>query len=136
MNSIASPSRITPPSDPPFARPHRAQWRIFSCSLIIPLFALALRAAATTYYADAEDGDNAYDGLAAVWDNTHGPKATIQAAINAASSGDTVIAATGTYYECPPDQGGRADCRQRDLRRPWPRRHGDQRPGRDGDEYL
>jgi hypothetical protein len=54
---------------------------------------------ATTLYV-SPSGDDAYDGLASTWDGTHGPKQHIQAAITAASTSDTVIAAQGTYYEC------------------------------------
>jgi hypothetical protein len=52
----------------------------------------------TTYYVDVA-GNNAWDGLAPVWDGQHGPKATIQAAIAAADryEGDQVVLAPGTY---------------------------------------
>ena len=67
MNSIASPSHATFSSHSPFSPPHCANWRIFRYLLIIPLFALALRAAATTYYADAVNrwGQGYYLHLAA-----------------------------------------------------------------------
>jgi hypothetical protein len=42
-----------------------------------------------TYWA-SQDGNDAWDGLSAVMDSGHGPKATIQAAVNAASNGDVV----------------------------------------------
>jgi len=48
------------------------------------------------YYVDV-DGEDYWDGLAAVWDGNHGPKATVKAAINAAQSSDTIILAAGTY---------------------------------------
>ena len=52
---------------------------------------------ASDYYVDATGGNDTYDGLAAVWNGASGPKATIQAGINASSSGDTVTVAQGTY---------------------------------------
>jgi hypothetical protein len=39
----------------------------------------------TTYYVNHVNGNDAYDGLAPVWDGTHGPKKTIQAGINVAN---------------------------------------------------
>lgn len=47
----------------------------------------------------ATDGDDAWDGLASLWDGQHGPKATIQAAAAAAASyeGDEILIADGVY---------------------------------------
>ncbi len=52
----------------------------------------------TTYYVDTA-GDDDWDGLAPAWDGQHGPKATIQAAINLADyyEQDVVLVADGTY---------------------------------------
>ena len=61
------------------------------------LFALSGIAMATDYYVNGTAGNNAYDGLTQTWDGVHGPKQTIQAAINTASSGDTITVAQGTY---------------------------------------
>ena len=67
--------------------------------LIFIAFLAVGASAQTTYYADATNGNDMYDGLAPVFDGTHGPKATIQAGIGVAVSGDTVQAAQSTYYE-------------------------------------
>ena len=56
------------------------------------------RLAPVTRYV-AVDGDDAWDGLAPQWNGAHGPKATVQAAIDPADAmeGDEVILADGTY---------------------------------------
>lgn len=45
----------------------------------------------------AIDGDDAYDGRAEAFDGLHGPKATIQAALDAAFEGDEIEVLDGTY---------------------------------------
>ena len=65
---------------------------VLSCSLL----------AATTYYADNVNGSETYDGLSAVYDGAHGPKAKIQSAVALCAAGDTVVVAPGTYGD---DQG-------------------------------
>ncbi len=54
--------------------------------------------APVTYYV-APDGNDTWDGLLPTWDGASGPKATIQAALNAThpNEGDEVILADGTY---------------------------------------
>lgn len=50
--------------------------------------------ASTTWFVDATHGSNGYSGK-----YSYAPKKTIQAAINAASAGDTICVAGGVYYE-------------------------------------
>ncbi|MCG3155912.1 MAG: hypothetical protein DKINENOH_02520 [bacterium] len=54
---------------------------------------------ATDYYVNATTGSDSYNGLAPVYDGTNGPKATIQAGINAAAAGDIINVAAGTYSQ-------------------------------------
>jgi parallel beta-helix repeat protein len=68
--------------------------RLFAAAL---LAVLAVPAFADDYYVNADTGDDDWDGLSPVPGETHGPKATIQAGLNAASSGDAVHVADGTY---------------------------------------
>ena len=51
-----------------------------------------------TYYVDPT-GNDTWDGLAATWDGSHGPKVTIQSAVDAATTyeGDIVELASATY---------------------------------------
>jgi predicted outer membrane repeat protein len=50
-----------------------------------------------TRFVNVASGNDLYDGLAMFWNGTHGPKRTIQAAINVAQNADSVIVNKGTY---------------------------------------
>jgi predicted outer membrane repeat protein len=67
--------------------------------LFIGLFISVDSLASTTYYVNGTTGNNSYDGFAAAWDGTHGPKKTIQAGIDATITGwnYTVLIADGIY---------------------------------------
>ena len=68
--------------------PHAEEYRLGASPFIPQL----------TIYA-APSGNDAWDGLAPVWDGQHGPKATIQAAIDEASphEHDEIVLANGIY---------------------------------------
>ena len=57
---------------------------------VLPVAAVA----STTWFVDARNGSNGFFGLSSAT-----PKRTIQAAVNAASSGDCIIISGGIYYE-------------------------------------
>ena len=52
---------------------------------------------AADFYVNCTEGNDQWDGKAAFWDEVHGPKATVQAGLDAAGDGDVVILASGTY---------------------------------------
>lgn len=70
---------------------------------LVTLFALSATQvhAQTTYYVNGSCGDDAWTGTSSNCAAPDGPKATIQAAIDAAASGDTVLVADGVYTGNP-----------------------------------
>ena len=63
----------------------------------------------TSLYANANTGNDTFDGLAAALANGHGPKKTVQSAIDESISGDDIhVAGDGSPYAEPVwDPGGR-----------------------------
>ncbi len=55
--------------------------------------------ATVTLFVSSSAGELSYDGLARVWDGTHGPKPSISVALAVSFPGDTVHALPGTYPE-------------------------------------
>ena len=47
--------------------------------------------APSDYYVNPTDGNDAWDGLAVAWDGEHGPKKTIQAAVDACTAGQVIL---------------------------------------------
>jgi hypothetical protein len=67
--------------------------------LLVFLFVMASPAFSETYYVDGMCGDDSWSGLDPNCYEPNGPKESIQAAINAASTGDTVIVSPYEYFE-------------------------------------
>ncbi|MCC6907315.1 MAG: hypothetical protein IT430_05180 [Phycisphaerales bacterium] len=62
---------------------------------VLPFTSIAI--AQTTYYVNGSCGDDSWTGLSPVCEAPNGPKATIQAGINAADHFDSVEVADGIY---------------------------------------
>ena len=68
------------------------------CVCVVGLLLITTVAGAqTSYYVNGSCGNNAWTGTSPVCAAPDGPKATIQAAINATSNGDVVFVADGVY---------------------------------------
>ena len=64
---------------------------------VLSVLSASTPAAAVTRHVNGSCGNDAWNGLSPVCSAPNGPKATIQAAINASSNGDEVVIADGTY---------------------------------------
>ena len=74
----------------------RPRWLTALFLLFVLTFCLPC-SAGVQHYVDALAGADANDGLAAVFDGTHGPKQTLGAALTAAAPGDTLNVTSGSY---------------------------------------
>ena len=77
---------------------------LLALALVLSLGIVALPMAGTVgaaspIYVNDTTGNDAWDGEAAAWDGTHGPKKTIEAGIGVVDPGGTVHVAAGTYNE-------------------------------------
>jgi hypothetical protein len=75
----------------------RASSHLFALVLCVWFGSVAAAQVPTTYYVNASCGDDNWSGESPVCQSPDGPKATIQAAVNAASALDTIELADGTY---------------------------------------
>ncbi len=75
----------------------RTALSLMTLAMIMSVLSAATPAAAVTRHVNGSCGNNAWNGLSPVCSAPNGPKATIQAAINASSNGDEVVIADGTY---------------------------------------
>ncbi len=73
---------------------------LFFVSSFLPSITLA-----ETYYLDANNGNDKYDGLASEWNGTHGPWKTIDKAKSSVSAGDIVELMEGNYGEVTFESG-------------------------------
>ncbi len=75
----------------------RTTLSLMTLAMILLVLSASAPAAAATRYVNGSCGSNAWSGLSQVCSAPNGPKATIQAAINASANGDEVVIADGTY---------------------------------------
>ncbi len=71
--------------------------RLFVICLIV--FCSAISCYSRDMFVNRSTGNDSWDGLASVWDGVHGPKDTIQSAIDYSSDGDIIQIAPGIYNE-------------------------------------
>jgi len=81
----------------------RSRMHLIFCLLITVLLCLTAAsntASAATYYLDAVNGNDSYDGLAPEWESgTHGPWKTVAKAESSVVNGSTVYLRSGNYGE-------------------------------------
>lgn len=73
---------------------------------VVALCFAAFDASAVEYFVLKDGGSDSYDGLAAEWDGTHGPKQSIQAAVDLADGNGTVVTILPGVYD---NGGGETD---------------------------
>jgi len=65
--------------------------------MLIVVFVATGKSIATTYYVNADCGNDSWNGTDPNCQEPNGPKQTIQAAVDAAGNNDTIMVADGTY---------------------------------------
>ena len=92
---------------------------IQTCAVVggIYLYLLCSQVSAADLYVNGSTGNDSWDGLSADWDGTHGPKDTIQSAIDGSTEGDVITIAPGTYVGIYDEDIGKTviDMREKDI---------------------